>query len=876
MTKTETATRGAGEWILVVDDDGGLRDLIVRVLERCGYAPRGAAAGKEALELAAAEIPKLLLLDHRLQDMTGQEVIEALAERGLNIPFVMMTGQGDERLAVEMMKLGALDYLVKDSELIGRLPAVIERVFQSIEVKGRLRETEERYRRITERITDYIYTARIEGGAVVETRHGAGCRTITGYREEDFDRDPYLWLNMVADEDRARVIEQTRRAAAGEAVETLEHRIVRKDGQTRWVSNTPVLKRDQSGVLTGYDGLITDITERKKAEAKLAESEQRHRVLFDQSHDAMMTIAPPSWRFTGGNPAALAMFGVKSLDEYLTLGPWDVLPETQPDGRPSAEKAREMIEAATRDGSSFFECTHRSLDGRLIPCSVLINRMEMGGQVFLQATVRDITALKRAEGALRDNLSFQTVIAEVSSQFVKTTEESFDADLNKMLKALGRHLHVDRSYLFLFSHDHETMTNTHEWCAGGVTPQMDNRQNQPVDMLPWFRARTLSGQTVHLPDVEALPAEASAEKEEFTSQDIQSLVTVPVASADRIWGFVGFDAVKEKRNWGEGEIRNLTVLANAVGEILLKRQSRRELLETNRELEEATGRANQLAAQAEMASIAKGEFLANMSHEIRTPMNGVIGLTEMMYDGKLGPVSDSHKEYLGDILQSTSHLLRLVNELLDLAKVESGKIEFQLDSVDLETLVGDVVHSLQAIALQRNIRMEIDVARDIGPVCVDATRVKQILYNYLSNALKFTPEGGRVAVKASLEEPEHFLLEVEDTGIGIAEEHIGRLFQEFQQVDDSAAKQHEGTGLGLALTSRIAEAQGGWAGVGSTPGEGSTFYALLPRRFQERPAVLDTGFPKKRVIEHNAKKRPGWRKRPPVACQEIRSEPALR
>jgi PAS domain S-box-containing protein len=129
-----------------------------------------------------------------------------------------------------------------------------------------LRESEERYRRLTERVTDYIYTVRIEGGAVVETRHGPGCRAVTGYTEKAFHRDPYLWLNTVPPEDRGRVVEQAGRAAAGEAVKTLEHRIVRKDGRTRWVSNSPVLQRDEQGLLTGYDGLITDITERKRAE----------------------------------------------------------------------------------------------------------------------------------------------------------------------------------------------------------------------------------------------------------------------------------------------------------------------------------------------------------------------------------------------------------------------------------------------------------------------------------------------------------------------------------------------------------------------------------------------------------------------------------
>jgi PAS domain S-box-containing protein len=225
----------------------------------------------------------------------------------------------------------------------------------------------------------------------------------------------------------------------------------------------------------------------------------------------------------------------------------------------------------------------------------------------------------------------------------------------------------------------------------------------------------------------------------------------------------------------------------------------------------------------------KSEFLANMSHELRSPLNAIIGFTELMYKGKTGPVSPNQREYLGDILTSSRHLLQLINDVLDLAKVESGKMEFRTESVDIAMLVGEVRDILRGLASGKRIQIEVNIDPAVSSAVVDPSRLKQVLYNYLSNALKFTAEDGRVSIRVSADGIDHFRLEVEDTGIGISAEDIPRLFVEFQQLDTSACKKYQGTGLGLALTKRIVEAHGGKVEVRSTPGLGSTFSALLPR-----------------------------------------------
>jgi protein-histidine pros-kinase len=270
---------------------------------------------------------------------------------------------------------------------------------------------------------------------------------------------------------------------------------------------------------------------------------------------------------------------------------------------------------------------------------------------------------------------------------------------------------------------------------------------------------------------------------------------------------------------GEGML-----VSSAIRDISERKQLERRMLEANR---------------------LKSEFLANMSHELRTPLNAILGFSELLSRGKGGPLSATQQEYMGDILTSARHLLQLINDVLDLAKVESGKLEFRPEPVDLGRLVGEVKDVLRGLAAAKRLRVETQVAPDLGPVYTDHARLKQILYNYLSNAIKFTPSEGRITIRAS-QEGDLFRLDVEDTGIGISEMDLGKLFVEFQQLDAGEAKQYQGTGLGLALTKRLAEGQGGRVAVRSHPGKGSTFSVTLPRRQtagHEEPSPLDGSHP---------------------------------
>ncbi|HVU06165.1 MAG TPA: PAS domain S-box protein [Polyangiaceae bacterium] len=228
------------------------------------------------------------------------------------------------------------------------------------------------------------------------------------------------------------------------------------------------------------------------------------------------------------------------------------------------------------------------------------------------------------------------------------------------------------------------------------------------------------------------------------------------------------------------------------------------------------------------ASRLKSEFLANMSHELRTPLNAIIGFTLLLERGKAGPVTAEQHEYLDDVLTSSRHLLQLINDILDLAKIEAGRVDLALEDVSPAVLVEEVTNAMRELARQKSLVLRTEIAPALGHVRLDVRMTKQILLNFLANAIKFTPTNGTVVLRAVPEDARSFRVEVEDTGIGIRPEDMSRLFVEFEQLDAGRSKHFQGTGLGLALSKKLAEAQGGRVGAESVFGKGSRFYVVLP------------------------------------------------
>jgi PAS domain S-box-containing protein len=226
----------------------------------------------------------------------------------------------------------------------------------------------------------------------------------------------------------------------------------------------------------------------------------------------------------------------------------------------------------------------------------------------------------------------------------------------------------------------------------------------------------------------------------------------------------------------------------------------------------------------------KGEFVANMSHELRTPLNGIIGFSELLVDKRVGPLNAKQEEYLGDILNSGNHLLRLINDVLDLSKIESDKFELVIDTFSVNDTIDEVCSVVKSIADKKNITVAVSIASAIKEISIDKNKFKQVLYNLLSNAIKFTNPYGKVGIEVEPLGNDSFTMKVKDTGIGMSQEGMERLFAPFVQLDSGLSRKQDGTGLGLMLAKKFVERHNGKIWIESEPGKGSVITVILPRQ----------------------------------------------
>ena len=440
----------------------------------------------------------------------------------------------------------------------------------------------------------------------------------------------------------------------------------------------------------------------------------------------------------------------------------------------------------------------------------------------------DITERKKTEEELWRKTQLQRLLMDISSTYISLPLDRVDSAIEVSLGELGGFIDAERAYRFDYDFEREICVNTHEWCADGQSPKLDQRQAVSLSLLQDWLAAHRRGEAYCILDVSKLPPDHRI-CQAFGLEGISSLITVPLIDDERCLGFVGFDSIRSHYIYSETEQRLLKVFAQMLVNIR-KRQETEAILRQSRE-------------QAEAATQAKNDFLANMSHEIRTPMNAVIGMTDLLLDR---PLDREQQEYAHTIRSSGEALMTIINDILDFSKIEAGRLDIEEHEFDLIRCVEETIEMMVPKAMEKDIELTCEIGNQVPSLVVgDSGRLRQILLNLLANALKFTHRG-EVGLDISAQPSQAgFLLSfaVHDTGIGIQPEKLNRIFEAFTQADTSTTRRYGGTGLGLSISRRLSELMGGSMWAESTINRGSVFHFDVHVGAAKHPKNLQPGQP---------------------------------
>ena len=657
-----------------------------------------------------------------------------------------------------------------------------------------LRESEERLRLLGDNLPDsYVYQCTQEpNGASRFLCLSAGVEKLHGLAVDDVLRDATLLRRQIAP-DLLPALQAAEATSLSNLTDfTMELRMRSAEGQWRWIQVCSRPRHSSAGQIV-WDGVATDITARKQAdearqamEQRLAESEREYRELVMLANSIILRWAPDG-RITFLNEFGQRFFGYTAEEICGRHIVGSLVPENETDGR----DLRSLIQKISDDPQKF----ERNINE---------NMRRTGERVWIDWTNKVVAD---AKGQIKEILSIGSDITER-----KQAEEQvrrLNEDLRRHAETLEQRVAERTSELAAINDEQRAIFESAGTGIVLLRNRMIVRCNRKLEEVAGYGPGELAGKSTRI----WYPDEAS-----FLAGG--EMVYARLATGETLRREQQMARKNGTLYWVRLSLRAFDPndpLKGAVG-----------IVEDITDEREAAENLRQALEAAQAADRIKSAFLATMSHELRTPLNSIIGFTGILIQGLAGPLNPEQHKQMSMVQKSSRHLLALINDVLDISKIEAGQLNLARAPFELTPSIEKMVKLITPLAEQKGIGVEVDIAPEVGAIVADQRRLEQVIMNLLGNAIKFT-EKGRVRVACRLEN-DHYLLSFTDTGIGMKPEEIPGLFQPFHQIDSGLTRKHEGTGLGLSICKKIIDLMGGSIDVASQWGQGSVFTVRLPRQ----------------------------------------------
>ena len=891
--------------VLLVEDDEVDRMAVHRALKK-GLAGDVTVISAEdcvsAMEnLASHEDIECVFLDYRLPDGDGLSLMREIRREQSKLPLVILTGQGDHQVAVDLMKAGAIDYLSKDSISPENLSQSLHRAIRVYRAEkeaeaanARLRESEERYRLVLEGSNEGIWDWNFDSQVVYcNDRLLQMIGLSPGEREIDKDR----FYSQIHPHDRDRVKTSIQNCVLGQTHQLeVEFRVRHSSGEYRYCIARGKSQNNERGETHRLSGVLIDITERKRNEVRsqfLAEASQLLSTSLDYrtTLENLARLAVPrlaDWCAIDvvepegiyGSPPSLRRIAVAHIDPKKANLVWELQRYlNQKKGkyycsaavlRSHTSEACFQVSSAQTEAMAVDE-EHldilKQLNCRSYICVPLAVGEEILGTILL-ATSESGRHYTQADLTLAEDLAQRAALAIENARLYEEAQEATN-NLRTTFRILQEQEQQLRTLQQLTNLLNQRLSNLPELLKVMAQATYKTIGQAEVCLIALYNSR----QEVILTVAAGEKTDKLDLRQVFSSEQgvLQSVFTTGKAQVynndsvsenlpNLMYG-AAIESVQSGRlgilavgNWGTNSTEDFSLAFNQEDQKLLKavgeqaaiaidnarliksleegeerlEQKNKVLAQKNKELERQQRQIKLQNVKLLEAARLKSQFIATMSHELRTPMNAIIGFSQLLLRQVRNILKPQQVQMLERILSNGKALLALINDILDLSKMEAGRLELRLEQCNLKAVISNTVEELRSLAEEKEISLTFTCELKNSLITNDSNRLRQVIVNLLSNAIKFTEEGS-VTVSASELEENWLKITVQDTGIGMTKEQTSKIFEAFRQVDQTLTRKYQGTGLGLAITDSLVELMGGKITVSSEINQGSKFEVKIPR-----------------------------------------------